>query len=75
MRRLAAILRVADGLDRGHRRHVRRVEVARGRGGGLRIDVWAEAGSELEVWSAQQKADLLSQVSGGPIRFRLHVTR
>ena len=49
VRRLAAILRVADGLDRGHRRHVRRVEVARGRGGGLRIDVWAEAGSELEV--------------------------
>jgi exopolyphosphatase/guanosine-5'-triphosphate,3'-diphosphate pyrophosphatase len=75
VRRLAAILRVADGLDRGHRRHVRRVEVARGRGGGLRIDVWAEAGSELEVWSAQQKADLLAELSGGPIRFRLHVAR
>ena len=75
VRQLAGILRVADGLDRGHRRHVRRVEVARGRGGGLRIDVWAEAGSELEVWSAQQKADLLSDVTGGPVRFRLHVTR
>ena len=75
VRQLAGILRVADGLDRGHRRHVRRVEVARGRGGGLRIDVWAEAGSELDVCSAQQKADLLSDVTGGPVRFRLHVTR
>ena len=51
------------------------MEVARGRGGGLRIDVWAEAGSELEVWSAQQKADLLADVCGGSVRFRLHVTR
>jgi exopolyphosphatase / guanosine-5'-triphosphate,3'-diphosphate pyrophosphatase len=75
VRRLAGILRVADGLDRGHRRHVRRVEVARGRGGGLRIDVWAEAGSELEVWSAQQKADLLAEECGGPVRFRLHATK
>src|SRR5207248_8743469 len=75
VRRLAAILRVADGLDRGHRRHVRRVDVARGRRGGLRIDVWAEAGSELEVWSSQQKADLLAEMCGGPIRFRLHVAR
>ena len=75
VRKLAAILRVADGLDRGHRRHVRRLEATRGRGGGLRIDVWAEEGSELEVWSAQQKSDLLAEVSGGPVRFRLHAAR
>jgi len=75
VRLLAAILRVADGLDRGHRRHVRRVEAARGRRGGLLIDVWAEEGSELEVWSAQQKSDLLAEVTGGPIRFRLHTVR
>ena len=75
MRKLAAILRVADGLDRGHRRHVRRLEATRSRGGGLRIDVWAEEGSELEVWSAQQKSDLLAEVSGGPVRFRLHAAR
>jgi len=75
VRRLAGILRVADGLDRGHRRHVRRVEAIRRRGGGLRIEVWAEEGSELEVWSAQQKADLLAEVTGGPVRFRLHAAR
>jgi hypothetical protein len=63
-------LRVADGLDRGHRRHVRSVKVAR-RGKALQIDVLAEKGSELEVWSARQKADLLQEVCGGDIRFRL----
>jgi exopolyphosphatase / guanosine-5'-triphosphate,3'-diphosphate pyrophosphatase len=71
VRRLAALLRVADGLDRGHRRQVRRLLVSR-RGTALRIDVWAEKGADLEVWSAQQKADLLAEVCGGPVRFRLH---
>jgi exopolyphosphatase/guanosine-5'-triphosphate,3'-diphosphate pyrophosphatase len=70
VRGLAAILRVADGLDRGHRRHVRSVKVAR-RGKALQIDVLAEKGSELEVWSARQKSDLLQEVCGGDIRFRL----
>ena len=70
VRRLAAVLRVADGLDRGHRRHVRSVKVVR-RGTGLQIQVVAEKGSELEVWSAGQKADLLEDVCGGQIRFRL----
>ena len=72
VRGLAAILRVADGLDRGHRRQVRRLEVSR-RAPGMRIDVWAEKGADLEVWSAQQKSDLLAEVCGGPVRFRLHV--
>ncbi|MCA1826279.1 MAG: HD domain-containing protein [Myxococcales bacterium] len=70
VRRLAALLRVADGLDRGHRRHVRSVTVKR-RGKRLEIDVEAEEGSELEVWSARQKADLLQEVCGGDVRFRL----
>jgi exopolyphosphatase/guanosine-5'-triphosphate,3'-diphosphate pyrophosphatase len=70
VRRLAALLRVADGLDRGHRRHVRSVKVAR-RGKALQIDVLAEKGSELGVWTARQKVDLLQEVCGGDIRFRL----
>jgi exopolyphosphatase/guanosine-5'-triphosphate,3'-diphosphate pyrophosphatase len=70
VRRLAALLRVADGLDRGHRRHVRSVKVKQ-RGKRMEIDVVAEKGSELEVWSARQKADLLEEVNGGDIRFRL----
>jgi exopolyphosphatase/guanosine-5'-triphosphate,3'-diphosphate pyrophosphatase len=70
VRRLAAILRVADGLDRGHRRHVRSL-TARRRGKAVHIDVTADKGSDLEVWSARQKSDLLEEISGGPVRFRL----
>jgi exopolyphosphatase/guanosine-5'-triphosphate,3'-diphosphate pyrophosphatase len=70
VKRLAAILRVADGLDRGHRRHVRQVKVAT-RSKGLQIDVLAEEGSELEVWSARQKSDMMEELCGGEIRFRL----
>ena len=70
VRRLAALLRVADGLDRGHKRHVHRISVAR-KGTGLVIDVVADPGSDLEVWSAQQKADLLREVCGGEVKIRL----
>ena len=70
VRRLAAILRVADGLDRGHRRHVRAV-TARQDGKSVQIDVNAERGSDLEVWSARQKADLLEEIVEGPVRIKL----
>jgi exopolyphosphatase/guanosine-5'-triphosphate,3'-diphosphate pyrophosphatase len=73
VRQLSAILRVADGLDRGHRRHVRSIKVKR-RGARLEIDVVAEKGSDLEVWSARQKADLLADVIGGNLRFKLQET-
>ena len=74
VRRLAAILRVADGLDRGHRRHVRSVKVER-TAKTLRIDVHASPGAELEVWSAQQKVDLLEEICGVKVRFRLLTER
>jgi len=69
---------IADGRWTDSRKKLlrtSRVEATRGRGGGLRIDVWAEEGSDLEVWSAQQKSDLLAEVSGGPVRFRLRAAR
>jgi exopolyphosphatase/guanosine-5'-triphosphate,3'-diphosphate pyrophosphatase len=74
VKRLAAILRVGDGLDRGHRRHVRSVRVVR-RGAGLRLDVEADEGSELEVWAARQKSELLEELVGGPVTYRLHESR
>jgi len=70
VRRLAAILRVADGLDRGHKRHVHRIGVSR-RDNAVIIDVVADGGSDLEVWSALQKADLLREVCGGEVKIRL----
>lgn len=69
VKRLAAIVRVADGLDRGHQRHVRSVQAKR-RGKAVVLDVLAEEGSDLEIWSAKQKADLLEEVAGGPVRIR-----
>ena len=71
VRRLAAILRVADGLDRGHRRNVRSVKVAQ-TARGLKLDVFTEEGGELEIWAAEQKAELLAEVAGGPVSFKLH---
>jgi exopolyphosphatase / guanosine-5'-triphosphate,3'-diphosphate pyrophosphatase len=69
VKRLAALLRVADGLDRGHRRHVRSVK-ARLRGTSVHLDVVADENSDLELWSARQKSDLLEELSGGPLRIR-----
>src|SRR5207248_7699890 len=74
VRKLSAILRVADGLDRGHQRHVRSLRVLR-RGKYLHVQVAADKGSELEVWSARQKADLLEEVCGGEVQFRLSEKR
>jgi exopolyphosphatase / guanosine-5'-triphosphate,3'-diphosphate pyrophosphatase len=74
VRRLAALLRIADGLDRGHRRHVHHVTAVR-RGSGIRIEVDADEGAELEVWSARQKADLLEEVAGGRVSFHLRMSR
>jgi len=62
--RLAALLRVADGLDRGHAGAVAHVGVrwAKGRCALAPVPV-PEAGSlRLELWGAARKADLLAEV-------------
>jgi exopolyphosphatase/guanosine-5'-triphosphate,3'-diphosphate pyrophosphatase len=56
--RLAAILRIADGLDRSHFGLVRDLDVARAGGHvTVRIDT-AGHDAELELWAARRKADL-----------------
>jgi exopolyphosphatase/guanosine-5'-triphosphate,3'-diphosphate pyrophosphatase len=70
VRRLAAILRVADGLDRGHVGAVGRVHVARDEDGAIAITATprAEAGNcRLELWGAARKAGLLAEVAGVPV--------
>ncbi len=66
VRRLAALLRVADGLDRGHLAAVETMHVkllpTR-----LTIDVaprLATTDLKLEVWSATRKSDLLARLLG-----------
>jgi len=68
IRRLAAMLRVADGLDRGHAGAVESVSVRWARTA-LRIlpTPVPGAGLRLELWGARRKAGLLADVVGRPV--------
>jgi exopolyphosphatase/guanosine-5'-triphosphate,3'-diphosphate pyrophosphatase len=63
VRTLAAILRVADGLDRTHTQRVTAVGVERGRGQ-IRFVVDAASDPQVELWDAERKATLFSRVFG-----------
>jgi len=69
VRRLAGILRVADGLDRTHTRRVTAVtcELRRGR---VRLVVSAPSDPQVEIWDAERKAGLLERVLDAPLAFR-----
>lgn len=68
IRRLAAILRVADGLDRGHVCAVQDVSVHWSREA-LRITASPVEGASLrlELWGAARKADLLARTIKRPV--------
>lgn len=63
VRTLAAILRIADGLDRSHGNVVRNVTVQRSPEG-LRILAHALEDPADELWAARKKADLFQAVFG-----------
>jgi len=70
VRTLAALLRVADALDRTHGRLVRAVRCqVRRKTIELRIEV--EGDPELELWATRRKGDLLESLFG--LRLRLAV--
>ena len=69
IRRLAAILRVADGYDRGHANAVAEVRV-RWMERALRltaVPARPNATLRLELWGAARKSQLLSEVAGVPV--------
>jgi exopolyphosphatase/guanosine-5'-triphosphate,3'-diphosphate pyrophosphatase len=69
VRRLSALLRVADGLDRGHVSAVERVKV-RWVERAIRITPVARRATaplRLELWGAGRKAGLLADVAGVPV--------
>ncbi len=69
IKRLAAILRVADGFDRGHVAVVKRIKV-RWLERALRltpIPTAATRSLRLELWGASRKSDLLERVAGVPV--------
>jgi exopolyphosphatase/guanosine-5'-triphosphate,3'-diphosphate pyrophosphatase len=63
VRRLAAILRVADVLDREHRQHVRGVKAMR-KGRRMLLHVEADGDLLLERWASTRKFRLFEEVFG-----------
>ena len=61
LRKLAAILRVADGLDRAHLATVQDMEVTYD-SNSVRILLYAYRDCGTEVWGAGRKADLFERV-------------
>jgi exopolyphosphatase/guanosine-5'-triphosphate,3'-diphosphate pyrophosphatase len=68
--KLAALLRLADGLDRTHRGHVRDVDVEVRR---KKIVVTAAAAgpAELELWATGEKAGLFEEVFGRRVDLKM----
>jgi exopolyphosphatase/guanosine-5'-triphosphate,3'-diphosphate pyrophosphatase len=69
IRRLAALLRVADGFDRGHVGAVRRVKV-RWLDRALRLTAVPDGRARsvrLELWGASRKSELLARIAGRPV--------
>jgi len=69
VRALSAILRVADGLDRGHRDAVQDLSVIIEPGRVL-LNLEAPGGAELEIWGALRKADVFEKVFGVSLDIR-----
>jgi exopolyphosphatase/guanosine-5'-triphosphate,3'-diphosphate pyrophosphatase len=69
VRRLAAILRAADVLDREHSQHVHGVKVVE-RGGVLDLAVESEGDLLLEKWASDRKFGLFEEVFGKRLRIR-----
>ena len=67
--KLAAVLRVADGLDHSHRRLVSDV-ACRLRPRRLEFDALADADCEVELEAARRKSDLFERVFGREPAFR-----
>jgi exopolyphosphatase/guanosine-5'-triphosphate,3'-diphosphate pyrophosphatase len=68
VRRLSAILRVADGLDRTHMQRVQKVRCVCGPGR-VRVRVRATSVPDVDFWGAQQKGKLFETVFGLKLRF------
>jgi exopolyphosphatase/guanosine-5'-triphosphate,3'-diphosphate pyrophosphatase len=69
--KLAAILRVADALDREHLAKIARIELRLGKHGADIVPTLtdpSEPNIALETWAVQQKSSLWKEVFGSPVR-------
>jgi exopolyphosphatase/guanosine-5'-triphosphate,3'-diphosphate pyrophosphatase len=74
VRYLAAILRIADALDRTHVRMVRAVRCSIS-AKTIEIRVDADGDPELELWAARRKSDLFEELAGRKLRFAVSQVR
>lgn len=63
VKKLSAILRVADGLDRSHYQNVREMKIENN-GRKTTITINTEADPHLEIWGAMRKRSLFEEVTG-----------
>jgi len=71
VRRLAALLRIADGLDRSRRQVVRHVQVGIGPSLVL-VGLHADGDPELELWGARRKRELFERVFDREVEITAH---
>ena len=74
VRTLAAILRVAESLDRSHAQVVSALEL-RDRGEDMLLQLYAQADAELEVWATNRHLKPFEQVTGKPVRLEVTSAR
>jgi len=70
VRGLAALLRLAEGLDRSHAQPVSAVTLV-DRGGDLLLTVATAGDAELELWAAARHAAPFEALAGKPVRFEI----
>jgi len=66
VQRLAAILRLAGGLDRSRTQQVRDVQATIGEGG-VRLDVLADQEPQADIWGAERRTELFEKAFGLPV--------
>jgi exopolyphosphatase/guanosine-5'-triphosphate,3'-diphosphate pyrophosphatase len=72
--KLASILRIADGLDRGHYGNVINLRtICRDRTVSILVETQADA--ELELWAARHKTDMFEQTYGRQVKFSAKVAK
>ena len=71
VRTLAAILRIADALDRSHSGLVRRLEV-RPNGQTVTLDLESRGDLHLELYAAGRRSDLFQRMFERDLRFEVH---
>jgi exopolyphosphatase/guanosine-5'-triphosphate,3'-diphosphate pyrophosphatase len=66
---LAALLRIADSLDRGHSQKVRDLTTSL-RDGSICLTIEAESDADLEVWSAGEASKIFSEIYQQPLQLQ-----